>query len=335
MRFGVLLIAWDMGAVGRLARLGEEQGFDLMGCADAPAIIYDPYVALTVAALHTSRVRLGPMVTNPQTRHPLVLANQAATLDQLAPGRSYVGLGPGNAGVLGVGARPARLEAVGRTAELLRLVLGHEPVSVEGARLELKVASQPVPMMLAGSGPRSLRLAGRVGDLALMAVGATPEAMGQALGWVREGAAAAERDPTAEESWAYIDAAIGEDREQTLLQATTAVVARANIVFRGPALASVPAALRERVEELVREYVYAEHMKPGRSANYLLAERLSLIEYFLERFAIAGTPDDCRRQLARLRDAGLENVCFNLSTVADLEGALRLFGQQVFPALAD
>jgi alkanesulfonate monooxygenase SsuD/methylene tetrahydromethanopterin reductase-like flavin-dependent oxidoreductase (luciferase family) len=93
--------------------------------------------------------------------------------------------------------------------------------------------------------------------------------------------------------------------------------------------------LRERVEALIRDYDYGEHMQPGRSANYRLAERLGLVEYFLERFAIVGTPEDCRRQLAGLRAVGLENVCFNLSTVSDLDGALRLFGQQVFPALAD
>lgn len=334
MQFGLMLIARDLTAVGRLARLGEEQGFALMGCADAPAIIYDPFVALTIAALNTQRVRLGPMVTNPQTRHPLVLANLAAALDQLAPQRTYVGIGPGNAGVHGVGARPSPLESVASAMTLLREALAGDAVTVNEARVELKVPSRPVPMMLAGSGPRSLRLAGRAADLALMGVGASPDAVATALGWVRAGAIAAGRDPAAVECWAYIDGAISTDRARALREATTAVVARANIVFRGPAIRQVPEALRERVEQLTREYNYSEHMKPGESANYRLAERLGIVEYLLERFAIAGTPADCRQQLERLRAAGLANVCFNLSTVADLESALRLFGQEVFPALA-
>ena len=99
MRFGFLLFARELQAVGALARLGEQQGFELIGLADSPALAHDPYVALTLAAINTTRIRLGPTVTNPQTRHPLIIANLAASLERLAPGRSFLGLGTGFTGV--------------------------------------------------------------------------------------------------------------------------------------------------------------------------------------------------------------------------------------------
>lgn len=335
MRFGFMLIARDLEAVAALARLAEEQGITLLGCADVPPLFYDPYAALMVAARHTHHARLGPMVTNPQTRHPLVLANLAAALDQLAPGRTYLGLGRGNAGVHGAGLPPAALDTVARAATCICHLLAGEPAAWDGTPLALRVPARPVPVMLAGSGPRSLRLAGRLADLALLAVGAAPDAVTAALGWVDAGAAAAGRSPAAVERWAYIDAAIALDRTQARLEAATAAVARANLVYRGPARDRLPPDLRERMARLVAEYDYSEHMRPGRSANYRLAEHLGLLDYCLEQFAIAGTPDDCTEQLARLRAAGLENVCFNLATVADLPGALRLLGEAVFPTLRD
>ena len=87
MQFGFLLFQRELEAVGPTVRLGEQQGFDLIGVVDSPTLAYDPYVALTLAAGQSERVRLGPAVTNPQTRHPLIIANLAAALEQLAPGR--------------------------------------------------------------------------------------------------------------------------------------------------------------------------------------------------------------------------------------------------------
>src|SRR5215207_3904722 len=92
MRFGFMLFTRDLHAVGDLARLAEERGFDLIGVADSPALTFDPYMALTLAAGTTDRARIGTAVTNPQTRHPLIIANLAASLEALAPGRTSCAL---------------------------------------------------------------------------------------------------------------------------------------------------------------------------------------------------------------------------------------------------
>src|SRR5438105_2772393 len=109
MKFGFMLFTRDLAAVGEIGRLAEARGFALIGIADSPALSFDPYMALTLAAVNTSRARVGTAVTNPQTRHPLIVANLAASLEQLAPGRSFLGLGTGWSGVRHAGAAQARL----------------------------------------------------------------------------------------------------------------------------------------------------------------------------------------------------------------------------------
>src|SRR5207248_15755 len=156
---------------------------------------YDPYVALTIAALQTARVRLGPAVTNPQTRHPLILANLAATLERLAPSRSFLGLGTGNSGVRHAGAGPATLKTLAGAVELARRLLTGEALEVDGATLSVRHEGSPVPILMAGSGPNSLRLAGRMADVVFIALGAAPEFVAEGLRWAREGAEAAGRDP--------------------------------------------------------------------------------------------------------------------------------------------
>src|SRR5262249_28098522 len=256
-----------------------------------------------------------PMVTNPRTRHPLIIANLAASLERLAPGRSFLGLGTGFSGVRHAGAGPATLAGLASRGATGRGAPAGDTVGADRARIRLGLPLSPVPLLLAGSGPKSLRLAGQLADIALLAVGIAPDVVTQARRWVREGAEAAGRDPNAVECWAYVDAAISADRAVALEQVTGAAVARAAIVFGGPARQALPPSLRKKTAQLVRDYDFSQHFLPGRTSNYQLAERLGIADELLARFPVAGTPDDCRRRLAGLRDAGSENVCLNLAIV--------------------
>ena len=335
MRFGFIFFGRDLQAVGPIARLGEEQRFDLVGLCDSPALAFDPYVALTLAAQHTTRVRLGPAVTNPQTRHPLILANLAAALEALAPGRSFLGLATGNSGVRHAGAAPATLEALAGGVDVIRRLLAGEPVEVDGARWAVKGGGRRVPILLAGSGPKSLRLAGRIADAVFVNVGVTPEVVADGLRWVREGAQAAGRDPAAVEAWVFAVGAVADNREQALDEAKGAAVAIANYILRGDAAAKrIPPDVQAKLPQLFREFRYDEHLTPGRTANYHLAERLGIAEYLLDRFTIAGAPDDCRRKIEALRDIGVENVCLSFSAAPDLPAYVRRFGAHLLPALA-
>jgi 5,10-methylenetetrahydromethanopterin reductase len=333
MRFGFLFLARDLHTIAPLARLGEEQRFDLMALADSPALAHDPYVGLTLAALNTNRIRLGPAVTNAQTRHPLIVANLASTLERLAPGRTFLGLGTGNSGVRHVGAARSTLAGLAESVDQIRHLLAGDPVETGVA---LRLAPISVPILLAGSGPRSLRQAGQIADVVFFNLGVTPEIVADALRWIAEGAESAGRDPAEVEPWLYTVASIAEDRAEARDAATSGVIATAAYALPADAAANrLPQSVQEKVDQLLRDYDYAEHFTPGRSANYRLAERLGIADYLLDRFAIAGTPEDCRRHLESLHAVGLRNICLNFATAPDPAIPLRLFGQHVLPSLSD
>ena len=77
-RFGIVFLPESLTGWGELCRVAEDTGFEWLGVADSQSVFRELYVALTVAALHTRRVRLGPLVTNPLTRHLVVTASAIA-----------------------------------------------------------------------------------------------------------------------------------------------------------------------------------------------------------------------------------------------------------------
>ena len=92
----------DPRAVGRLAATAEEAGWDglfvwdhLVHGRHGDRPFADPWMLLTAAALSTSRLRLGTLVTPVARRRPQGLAKQVATLDVLSGGRATLGVGLG------------------------------------------------------------------------------------------------------------------------------------------------------------------------------------------------------------------------------------------------
>src|SRR5215475_10793321 len=73
----------------------EAAGFDGVGIHDHPSSCRDAYLALALAAQSTRSLRLCPATSSPLVRHPLVLASLAHSLDEIAPGRSFLTVAPG------------------------------------------------------------------------------------------------------------------------------------------------------------------------------------------------------------------------------------------------
>ena len=110
--FGFSVTPGEPLGVGAEMRAAEALGYDRFGVWDSPALFREPWVTLASVARDTERIRLGTWVTNPLARHPLVTAAAAATLDDLAPERAYVGIGAGGTGVWHLGMGTARLAGV-------------------------------------------------------------------------------------------------------------------------------------------------------------------------------------------------------------------------------
>src|SRR5215469_12052142 len=129
-----LLLLGDVPVVQLIerAQLAEANGFATVWLADE-RFYRDLYACLSLLAVHTSEVLLGPCVTDPYTRHPALTAMAIATLDEISSGRAMLGIGAGISGFgeLGIERRmPAR--AIREAIELFRALLRGETVDFDG-----------------------------------------------------------------------------------------------------------------------------------------------------------------------------------------------------------
>ena len=174
------------GAIRRAAIQAEELGF-----ADAwtsehiiipkgvpyppSAIFYDPVLTLTWAAAFTKRIGLGTSVLVLPMRHPLPLAKELATLQNLSEGRLILGAGVGwmeaEFAALGVPFRE-RGRRMDEGIAMMRAVWGEDPVTFRAHHIpavieEMRMLPQPVtpiPIWIGGSSEAALARAIRLAD---------------------------------------------------------------------------------------------------------------------------------------------------------------------------
>jgi 5,10-methylenetetrahydromethanopterin reductase len=99
-------------AEGAKYREIEDEGWDGLTFTDSQNISGDPFVAMTNAVLHTSRLHVATGVTNPLTRHPAVASSAIHAVNVLAPGRVSLGVGRGDSALAHLGAPPASPETL-------------------------------------------------------------------------------------------------------------------------------------------------------------------------------------------------------------------------------
>jgi len=106
MDIGLLTYPWQRESFLETVQ-AEDTGLDLVGVADSQSLLHELHTSLGVAARVTETVELGPMVTNPVTRHPAVTAGAVCTLDAHTDGRAVVGVAGGDHAVRTLGLDPA------------------------------------------------------------------------------------------------------------------------------------------------------------------------------------------------------------------------------------
>ncbi len=186
------------------------------------------------------------------------------------------------------------------------------------------------PVFLAASGPRALAAAGRSADGVFINYGLWQENLAQSHAAVRAAAQAAGRGPEAVEIWqmAALDCNRDSAAARRRVGAILAFMA-AGYVLRGDLAArGVPRSLHGAVAGLKRRY----RTRPG-DADAALVDELGLFDYLSRRFAIYGTPAQCRDQILAARAAGVERIMFTVSLASDPLGTVELFGSEVLPVL--
>lgn len=333
--FGVSLVCDDLDAFPGWVRTVDEAGFDVIGLTDSPALYPETYVTGVLAAQNTSRVRFGPRVTNPITRHPIVAAAGIASLDVLSGGRALFGISAGDSAAHAAGARPARVADVEEYVHTVRGLLRGETVQYRGAPLQMFWEPRDVPIYVAAASPKMLRMAGRVADGVIIGSGFLPEVVEHTLEVIEQGAREAGRQLSDLDLWWLGGCRVADSREEAeerMLSLTAALInAHFQVTLDGKLL---PDDLRDEAQELVDRYNFAAHVKhhDGLSNADLLRSLPRLREYASRRFVVGGTPDECADQLRAAAAAGAEQFWWTVS-FPDKMDFVRRFSTEVMPRI--
>ena len=287
------------------ARAAEEAGFTTVWFAENP-FARGAMAALAASALATRTIRLGAGVFNPFNRHPTLIAMEMAALDELSDGRAVLGIGSGiRLGHMGIPA-PRRVAAVRDAIHIVSGLLRGETVEYEGpvfsahgVRLECDRRRSAVPIFMAAMGDRALELGGRIADGLMISNLSPPAFTRRAVGIVARGAAAA-GTPMPAEVVQYVTCAIDDDPDEARRRAKAAVGQMlVTYCHEGRATAATQSAVRDYNGLTADEFTrLLELLARGESAARVIDDEL------LDRYAIAGTADECVDQCAAYGDAG-------------------------------
>jgi 5,10-methylenetetrahydromethanopterin reductase len=293
----------------KIAKLAEQFRFDVLTVFSD--LMYQPaIVPLMVAAFNTVRVRVGPACLNPFTLHPVEIAGQIAALDVAANGRAYLGLARG-AWLDRIGiAQPRPVRALRETAEIVRLLLARDPGGYHGevfsvapgTRLQFDVQRSRVPLLIGTWSPKTAALAGEIADEVKIGGSANPAMVRRMREFIEVGSTRARR--SAEDVGIVVGAVtvVAEDGAAARRLARSAVAMYLDVVGR-----------LDPTTEL--------------SGGGVIADEA------LDRFAMAGTPEQVADQAMRLFEAGARRVEFGSPHGLTEDEGIRLLGERVLPRL--
>lgn len=335
MKFDVgILASQPLPVLVRQVQLAESLGFDTAWIADTHLVCRELWVTLAACAAGTSRIRLGPGIAVPHTRHISVTASAIATLHELAEGRVVIGIGTGGSAAetmgLSVG-KVARIATLESMAQALRRLLGRESIRLDNgtdARLAWLERAPAIPLYLAGSGPRMLDAAGRLGDGAIMYSGVAPWLVEAALGCVKAGARSAGRAPEDLDVAIWAPTSIAPDRALARDHVRGRVASALRHAFPvewSPEDQKVIAQVRAAYDSYQHASAASKH-------------RLLVTDRFVDLMALAGRPEEVREQVRGIIGVGGVGRIILLPQVpgqdfVEREEVLRLFAEQVMARL--
>ncbi len=302
----------------------EQAGFDSVWASDH----FQPWQEnqghagnawLTLAAIgqRTTSVMLGTAVTCPIYRNrPALVAQAFATLGELYPGRVFLGVGTGEAvnelpAGGGWGPYGERLSRLKEAVTLIRSLWTQDRVTHDGAAFPIANAkiydkpTEPIPIYIAASGPRSAALAGEIGD-----------------GWITNSTTLLAADHVVQ---AFRRGSKGSPSAENLPSPEILVE---QYVFVGDRTAAYEAAPLWRFAPVGSRVL---DMDDPRQIQTFAEAEVSL-DQVVESWLVSQDPREHVSQIRKLFDAGATQVAIH-SVQPDQDRLIDFYGREVLPAL--
>jgi 5,10-methylenetetrahydromethanopterin reductase len=351
MEFWTLSVTMAASA-GEQAAAAERDGWDGMLVPDAQNLMSDVYVSLTAAAIATRTLKLGTGVTNPFTRHPAVAASASSALQELSQGRAVLGIGRGDNSLAHLGLAPASPEVFESYLNRLQGYLRGEPAGFDendragmqsvdrlpsaGAPEHsvlrwLNRALPKVPVDVAASGPKVIRLGAVLADRLTFAVGADPERLQWAVTTARDARERAGLDPASLTFGAYLSVVPHPDAGVAVKLAAIGVTTFSRFsAMHGKVTSPMRSDDTAEVERLVSAYDLGHHGDPAAD------HRTAVSDEYISRYGIAGPVEHCISRLREIQQVGIDRVVvLELGSMSDqrvIDSRAALLGE-VMPAL--
>jgi 5,10-methylenetetrahydromethanopterin reductase len=261
--------------------------------------------AATLVAAQTQDLGIGMGVVNPYTRHPALIAMEAASIDEISHGRVTLGLGAALFTVRKYGADPRirhPLQAMREAVDIVQSLLAGQAAPSgdvfrfsEPVRLGFRPLRPCIPIVIGAVNARMLELAGEKADGAYLGALTTPGYVRFAKRCVERGLARAGRKSEACPLLANVLLSVDADGEAAREAIPRELVA--SYVLR------VEAVVREHAGVSDRELqtLSAEFEKGGlHAAAQVVSDKL------VSTLAVAGTPKECGGALSRFVQSGLD-----------------------------
>jgi alkanesulfonate monooxygenase SsuD/methylene tetrahydromethanopterin reductase-like flavin-dependent oxidoreductase (luciferase family) len=255
----------------------------------------DTLTTLAAAATKTSTIRLGTSIVPTYPRHPLVMAQQALSLYDIAPGRLRLGIGPSHRAIIediyGL-PQPAPLAHLREYVSVLRAALWEGNVDHHGKFFNVKVSlshTAQVPVLISALGVKAFQLAGEIADGALSSLCPVQYLIRTGIPALRTAAAAANRQ-SAPPLVAYISVALSQDRD------------------------SVLAAGHQSLDMYSKFPFYA---KMFADAGFPLTASQMIPDSLVESLIVSGNEDTVAAQFTELLAAGLDELMVTLMPIKD------------------
>ncbi|MGY8935138.1 MAG: LLM class flavin-dependent oxidoreductase [Alphaproteobacteria bacterium] len=331
MQFGLLTTKID--EIGLITR-AENLGYDFCWISDSPLIRSNPWAVMALAAHQTQTIRLGTGLAIPGLRLAPVAANGIATINRLAPGRTFLGVGTGNTAMRTMGQKPATIKAFAEYIRVVRaLIRGEEadytldgithPIRMQNLELRYVDVEHDIPIHVGGFGPRAQALAGELGDGLISGIprgGSIPQALANA----KKGADKAGRtldnfEMTVLANLVMLEPGETLDSQRVVAECGSSIMA--NVHYLVDWVKETGNAPPDYVMPIWDEYMaFHQSRDADRAHQQLHASHYSYLDpdearfvtpEMIRTFCIAGQPDEIIERLHELEAEGLNAINFS------------------------
>ena len=289
---------------------------------------------MALAAHQTQTIRLGTGLAIPGLRLAPVAANGIATINRLAPGRTFLGVGTGNTAMRTMGQKPATIKAFAEYIRVVRaLIRGEEadytldgithPIRMQNLELRYVDVEHDIPIHVGGFGPRAQALAGELGDGLISGIprgGSIPQALANA----KKGADKAGRtldnfEMTVLANLVMLEPGETLDSQRVVAECGSSIMA--NVHYLVDWVKETGNAPPDYVMPIWDEYMaFHQSRDADRAHQQLHASHYSYLDpdearfvtpEMIRTFCIAGQPDEIIERLHELEAEGLNAINFS------------------------